>query len=157
MEKWSKLKKRESTYTRDQYSTERLKTVFGRRLLSEIRRRDVEDYVAQRLAAGRAAATVNRELCCLKNMLRKAVDWEYIEKNPAWGVKQQAENPTGSMTSCCLNLIDVDRVWVWGFLVHWSNPKTHKNRENQGCCWMMDLVYCPTKTSVFLCLTPLWR
>ena len=26
-------------------------------------------------------------------MLRKAVDWEYIEKNPAWCVKQQRESP----------------------------------------------------------------
>ena len=93
LEKWTKLKKKESTYTRDRYSTERLKAVFGSRMLSEIRRRDIEEYVAQRLTAGRSPATVNRELCCLKNMLRKAVDWEYIEKNPAWGVKQQRESP----------------------------------------------------------------
>jgi hypothetical protein len=46
LEKWSKLKKKESTYTRARYSTERLKAVFGSRMLSEIRRRDIEDYVA---------------------------------------------------------------------------------------------------------------
>jgi integrase len=34
---------------------------------------------------------VNRELSCLKNMLRKAVEWEYIADNPAWGVSQQRE------------------------------------------------------------------
>jgi hypothetical protein len=33
-----------------------------------------------------------RELCCLKNMLRKAVEWGYIESNPAWGVKQHRES-----------------------------------------------------------------
>ena len=53
LEKWTKLKKKESTYTRDRYSTERLKAVFGSRMLSEIRRRDIEEYVAQRLIAGR--------------------------------------------------------------------------------------------------------
>ena len=78
---------------RERYSTERLKAVFGSRMLSEIRRHDIEDYVVQGLTAGRLPATVNRELCCLKNILQKAVDWEYIEKNPAWGVKQQREGP----------------------------------------------------------------
>ena len=61
-------------------------------MLSEIRRRDIEEYVAQRLTAGRSPPTVNRELCSLKNILQKAVDWEYIEKKPAWGVKQQRES-----------------------------------------------------------------
>jgi len=78
---------------RDRYSTERIKAFFGSRMLSEIRRHDIEDYVVQGLTAGRLPATVNRELCCLKNILQKAVDWEYIEKNPAWGVKQQRESP----------------------------------------------------------------
>ena len=78
---------------RDRYSTERLKAVFGSRMLSESRRHDIEDYVAQGLPAGRSPATVKQELCCLKNILQKAVDWEYIEKNPAWGVKQQRESP----------------------------------------------------------------
>ena len=77
----------------DRYSTERLKAFFGSRMLSEIRRHDIEDYVVQGLTTGRSPATVNRELCCLKNILQKAVDWEYIEKNPAWGVKQQRESP----------------------------------------------------------------
>ena len=44
---------KESTYARDGYSTEGLKAVFGSRMLSEIRRRDIEEYVAQRLIAGR--------------------------------------------------------------------------------------------------------
>ena len=36
---------------------------------------------------------MNRELCCLKNMMRKAVDWGYLKDNPAWGIKQQRESP----------------------------------------------------------------
>jgi len=61
--------------------------------LIDITRRDVESYVSMRRASGLADATVNRELCCLKNMLSKAVDWNYLETNPAWGVKQRKENP----------------------------------------------------------------
>lgn len=91
LENWSRVEKRESTYHRDQLSVQWLKEAFGKKLLSEITRRDVEKYLAQRKEAGKAPATLNRELCCMKNMLRKAVDWGYMKTNPAWGVKQQRE------------------------------------------------------------------
>ena len=91
LEKWSRIKKKRLTYLSDCYRVDTLKKIFGKKVLGEITRRQVEDYIAQRLREGKSPATANRELCCLKNMLRKAVDWEYIESNPAWGVKQQAE------------------------------------------------------------------
>ena len=93
LENWSKVEKKENSYKRDCFSVDRLKEYFGRRSITEIARRDVERYVAQRRAKGRKNSTVNRELCCLKNMLRKAVDWEYLTGNPAWGVKQSKEEP----------------------------------------------------------------
>jgi site-specific recombinase XerD len=68
-----------------------LKTYFGHKEIALIKRRDVEQYVGQRKAAGAMPGTLNRELSCLKNMLRKGIDWEYLEVNPAWGVKQQRE------------------------------------------------------------------
>ena len=93
LENWSKVEKKESSYKRDCLSVDRLREFFGRRSITEIARRDVERYVAQRRAKGRKNSTVNRELCCLKNMLRKAVDWDYLQSNPAWGVKQAKEEP----------------------------------------------------------------
>ena len=38
-----------------------------------------------------AGTTGNRVLCRIKNMLKKALDWGYIEKNPAAGIKQARE------------------------------------------------------------------
>lgn len=70
----------------------RLNEHFGRKPIADIVRRDVERYVAHRRVSV-TKATTNRELCCLKNMLRKAVDWEYLTSNPAWGVKQAKEEP----------------------------------------------------------------
>jgi len=93
LEHWSRVEKKESSYVRDQTSIRRLNQTFGRKLLGEITRRDVERYLAERKEEGKTPATMNRELCCLKNMLRKAVDWEYLKENPAWGVRQQKENP----------------------------------------------------------------
>jgi integrase len=39
------------------------------------------------------AATVNRELCALKVMFKKAVEWDYIENNPTLSVKVSKETP----------------------------------------------------------------
>jgi len=92
LEKWSRLEKKPSSYKRDGYSVDRLKEYFGRKSITVISRKDVERYVAHRRQTV-SKATTNRELCCLKNMLRKAVDWEYLTINPAWGVKQAKEEP----------------------------------------------------------------
>jgi site-specific recombinase XerD len=91
LESWSKVEKRPSSYARDMISVKHLTGCFGSTDIARITRRDVEQYVASRKAAGLAAGTMNRELSCLKNMFRKAVDWGYLETNPAWGVKQQRE------------------------------------------------------------------
>jgi site-specific recombinase XerD len=76
---------------RDTNSCKRLKAFFGSTDIAHLRRRDIEQYVATRKAAKAMPGTMNRELSCLKNMLRKAVDWEYLDSNPAWGVRQQRE------------------------------------------------------------------
>ena len=91
LENWSKVEKEQSTYMRDTNSMKHLKAFFGKKDIAVIKRRDVEQYIAQRKAAGIKPGTINRELSCLKNMLRKAVDWEYLDSNPAWGVSQQRE------------------------------------------------------------------
>jgi integrase len=102
LEIWSQVKKKPSSYIRDQTSVKRLRQVFGRRVISDITRRDVERYFAGRstdmvgkgeLRHPVTPATLNRELCCLKNMLRKAVDWGYLASNPAGDVKQSRESP----------------------------------------------------------------
>ncbi len=68
-----------------------LKAYFGEKDIGKIKRRDVEQYVAMRKAAGVKPGTLNRALSCLKNMLPKADDGEYLEVNTAWGVSQQRE------------------------------------------------------------------
>jgi len=93
LESWSKVHKRPSSHKRDELSVRHLKEHFGRKPITAIERRDAEAFVAKRRDEGVTPATANRELCCLKNMLRKAVDWELLETNPAGGVKQARETP----------------------------------------------------------------
>jgi len=54
--------------------------------LASIRRGDVQKYVTVR-SEKVSAATVLRELNCLKHLLRLAAEWEIIPVNPAQGVK----------------------------------------------------------------------
>jgi integrase len=75
---------------------------FGSMLLTQITTKDVADYKAARLrsklGSGKkrrpvSSATVNRELCCLKVILKKAAEWGSIDDSPAASVKTSKETP----------------------------------------------------------------
>lgn len=75
----------------------RLKPHFGKRLLSEIHARDIQEYLNERaLAVYRrkdgtekriAPATVHRELQTLSGVFSRALDWDYVLRNPVRKVK----------------------------------------------------------------------
>ena len=88
-ERWAKLEKRESTWSREERSVKNLTGFFDKKLLTEMTRKDIERYMAFRRSQGVKPGTVNRELALLKHMLKKAVDWEYLEISPAVGIRQQ--------------------------------------------------------------------
>lgn len=58
---------------------------FGDAYLDEITFRRVEAFQAARLAAGKKANTVNREVGYLRKMFNLAVRWKYIQANPLKG------------------------------------------------------------------------
>jgi integrase len=60
--------------------------------LHEITAKRIEDYKPLRLRKV-VKATVNRELSCLKKLMRKAVEWGVVDENPAQGVKLFKETP----------------------------------------------------------------
>ena len=79
-----------------------LNPTFGHYPLAEITTKAIEDYMVRRRRSrykrGRktyptAEATINRELCCIKVMLKKAVEWKYLESSTARGIKAFKENP----------------------------------------------------------------
>lgn len=71
--------------------------------LHEITPKLIEDYKTARHRVGCykrgrktkpvSPATINRELCALKVMLRKAVEWGWLEETPAKGIKTFRETP----------------------------------------------------------------
>lgn len=65
--------------------------VFGAMRLTQIRRRDVDAYLA-RLRTTHSAATVNRHLTLLSAMGRRAVSLEYIQQNWCAGIDRLKED-----------------------------------------------------------------
>jgi integrase len=60
---------------------------FGNVPLTSITTADVQRYVAERLAPGKCAVTVQKALIMLKGMLKQAIEWGYLRVNPAQVVK----------------------------------------------------------------------
>lgn len=80
LENYAKVNKK--SWARDELSIRTLNRVFAGRYLYEINNLDVEEYKRRRLEDGVAAATINRELACLKTILRKAAEWGRLKKVP---------------------------------------------------------------------------
>lgn len=74
------------------YALQALCGVFGSKRLDEISPFGVEQYKAQRKAAGYADATTNRELACLKNLFNMAIKWGWTADNPVRQVRFYREN-----------------------------------------------------------------
>jgi integrase len=74
------------------YALQALCGVFGSKRLDEISPFGVEQYKAQRKAAGYADATTNRELACLKNLFNMAIKWDWTVDNPVRQVRFYREN-----------------------------------------------------------------
>jgi len=107
-EDWSP-KRRESTVKTEKNRIEGiLKPYFGAMNITSIKRKDIETFMRKRREGslddvvaqdrrnskkgGVTTATINRDLCRIKNMFKKAVEWEYLEQNPAFGIPQEKED-----------------------------------------------------------------
>lgn len=84
---YSKTNKALGTYKRDELCSMHLSRFFKDIWLDKITPHDIEKYKIKRLNDGVKARTVNIELRCLSNMLRKAVEWSHLIDNPFSKIK----------------------------------------------------------------------
>lgn len=87
---FSKTYKR--SWSRDVTSCKALSARLGQKLVGELTKHEVQQFVNARKQDEVKPATVNRELACLKHMFTKAVEWEYVTTNPLTGFKLLPEN-----------------------------------------------------------------
>ena len=93
----SKVNKRPRVAKRDEQLIKRLSGHFAGKYLYEITSKQIEEYKKVRKETKLkdkfiAAATVNRELACLKCMFNKAIEWGKADDNPVRKVKLFKEN-----------------------------------------------------------------
>jgi len=80
--RYSRTAKAEDTARRDEgILDQHLIPKFGKVSLNQITLEQVEDYRAERKAKNMAAATINKEIQTLKNIIKKAVEWGKIRTN----------------------------------------------------------------------------
>jgi integrase len=85
---YSKANKAKRSYERDVLTLEgHVLDLWGDQQLARITAKMIEDYKTLRLQYV-VAATVNREIDTIKNMLRKAVEWGYLNISPGNSVKK---------------------------------------------------------------------
>jgi len=84
---YSKVKKRAWEKSDKVYLNANLIPFFGEYNLVEIDMLLIEKYIAKRLTDDVKKSSINRDLACLRKMLNKAVDWNYLDMNPSAKVK----------------------------------------------------------------------
>lgn len=100
---WSEVQHSANHHRRLRYALDiHLLPFFGECHLHEITPKQIEDYKGKRHREGYrrgkkkirvSEATINRELCCLKLIFRKAVEWDKITESPARNIKTFKETP----------------------------------------------------------------
>jgi integrase len=83
--------KKSSSIKRNRVSLNRLGSYFEGVLLSSIGPWTLEQFKSNRKKEGRAAGTINRDIDCIKNMMKRAVEWGYLFRDPLRDVKRLRE------------------------------------------------------------------
>ncbi|MES9818266.1 MAG: tyrosine-type recombinase/integrase [Candidatus Thiodiazotropha sp.] len=86
------IKKTNKTWNKDESKlNKRILPKWGKMRLDTLTTREIESFHSS-LKTERAPATANRYLALIKRMLNLAIEWGYIDKNPAQHIKLFKEN-----------------------------------------------------------------
>lgn len=91
--KYCKTNKTSSTYKRELEVIKHLKSCFGNVALSKVDNKTIEDFKSIRINQGLAPSSLNRELTVLSAMLKKALEWNYIDKIPNLTIMKLLKRP----------------------------------------------------------------
>ncbi|RUM40933.1 MAG: hypothetical protein DSY34_04545 [Desulfurobacterium sp.] len=85
---WCENNRSTETFKKARHCLKRLQEIIGDIYLYNISRKHLDDYVSHLLSWGISKVTINVHIRTLKSAFSKAVEWEYLEKNPFLGYKQ---------------------------------------------------------------------
>jgi len=84
---WCEKARAERTYQKAEEVSKKFLEYIGDLTLSTLSRKHLDKYVSYMINLGYSRTTVNVHIRTLKSILSKAVEWEYLEKNPFSGYK----------------------------------------------------------------------
>jgi integrase len=87
---YSKANNKETSYKRYVVSSKQLLKFFGKKTISQVSIKSIEEYKVLRSRYVKPAS-VNRELALLRAMFNKAIEWGYVRENPVSKVKKYRE------------------------------------------------------------------
>ena len=96
---------RKKTYHKDGWLIKRLKEFFGDKPVDSLNLDLVEGYINWRRKQGRIQGgqlqdtTLNRELACLKTIVRRAMLNQFVDRNPLEGLRLFKDNPRDRVIS----------------------------------------------------------
>ncbi len=110
---YSKANKAQASWERDITSLVALSNHFGDLQLQQIDNKEIEDYKSKRQREGRKNRTINIELTCLSVMLKKDIDWHYINALPTIKKLKEFRKPPRYLTNIEINhLLDSATLWM---------------------------------------------
>lgn len=82
-----KANKAKSSYQREMQVVKTIKKIFGDIPLMKITTLIIEEFKSKRIQEGLKPWSINKELAILRFMLKKAVDWKYLQESPYKGIR----------------------------------------------------------------------
>lgn len=82
LQNYAMVKKRAWERSDKVYLNANLIPYFGNFEITKITPLLIERFIAKRREDGVKKSTINRDLACLRKMFNKAIDWEFLSKNP---------------------------------------------------------------------------
>ena len=119
---YSKSNKSKNSYLRDITSIKSLIKFFSSSDLNAIDTKDLDNYKSKRVVEGVKNRTINIELYCLSNMLRKAVEWNYLSTKPKIKFLKEESKPPKYLTEHEIKtLIESSTQWLKPMLTVFLN------------------------------------
>jgi site-specific recombinase XerD len=119
---YSKSNKARGSYLRDIASINALSKLFNSYLLNSIETKELDRYKIKRIGDGVKNRTINIEFYCLSNMLRKAIEWNYLSSKPKIQLLKQETKPPQFLNENEIRLlIESASLWLKPMLIVFIN------------------------------------
>lgn len=115
---YSKTNKAPNTHRIEKGVAYVLRSYFGNVLLTSLDNKAIEGYKSDRVSKGLKPTSTNRDLATISFMLKKALEWSYINKIPSIKLLKIPKNPPKFLSVEEVNrLLECSSIWLRPILI----------------------------------------